>query len=86
MMNLSRTFTAEVADSLFENFKNEDKIKKSFKYMQLSHNTVMRHIESISQNVNNQLLKDTKQSVSFSLQLNKYKMSMTLLNCRFLSE
>lgn len=61
----------EVSDTLFVNFKNKNEIKKAIKDLQLSRNTVMRRIEMMSKNVNEQLQEDFDRCVSFSLQLDE---------------
>ncbi|XP_047020709.1 general transcription factor II-I repeat domain-containing protein 2A-like isoform X2 [Helicoverpa zea] len=61
----------EVSDSLFVNFKNKNEIKKAVHGLQLSRNTVMRRIETISKNLNEQLQKDIDLCVAFSLQFDE---------------
>ncbi|RVE42541.1 hypothetical protein evm_012821 [Chilo suppressalis] len=61
----------EVSDSLFVNFKNKIEIKKAVHGLQLSRNTVMRRIEIISKNLNEQLQKDITRCVAFSLQFDE---------------
>lgn len=60
-----------VSDSLFVNFKNKNEINKAFHGLQLSRNTVMRRIEMISKDINEQLHKDIVRCVAFSLQLDE---------------
>lgn len=61
----------EVSDSLFVNFKNKNEIKKAIHGLQLSRNTVMRRIETMSENINEQLQRDIVRCVAFSLQLDE---------------
>lgn len=61
----------EIADPLFENFKNKGEIKKAILDLQLSRNTVMRRIEKSSQNVTEQLQIDIDRCVTFSLQIDE---------------
>ncbi|KAL0803215.1 hypothetical protein ABMA28_017316 [Loxostege sticticalis] len=61
----------EVSDSLFVNFKNKNEIKKAVRGLQLSRNTVMRRIETVSKNLNEQLQKDIVLCVAFSLQFDE---------------
>jgi len=61
----------EIADPLFENFKNRGEIKKAILDLQLSRNTVMRRIEKSSQNVTEQLKIDIDRCVTFSLQIDE---------------
>lgn len=61
----------DVSDSLFINFKNKIEIKKAIRDLQLSRNTVMRRIEMMSKNVDEQLQRDLVQCVAFSLQLDE---------------
>ncbi|CAK1582867.1 unnamed protein product [Parnassius mnemosyne] len=61
----------EVSDSLFVNFQNKNEIKKAVHGLQLSRNTVMRRIEIINKNLNEQLQKDIALCVAFSLQFDE---------------
>lgn len=60
-----------MSDSLFVNFKNKKEIKKAVHGLQLSRNTVMRRIETISKNLNEQLQKYIVLCVAFSLQFDE---------------
>ena len=61
----------ECADSLFSEFKNKEEIKKQISYLQLSHQTVAKRVESMSGNILEQLLTDLKNASGFSLALDE---------------
>lgn len=66
-----KSILEEIADPLFENFKNKGEIKKAILDLQLSRNTVMRRIEKSSQNVTEHLQIDIDRCVTFSLQVDE---------------
>ena len=61
----------EIADNLFDEFKNKKEIKATIQDLQLSRKTVTRRVEDISANLEQQLQKDTTDCVAFSLQLDE---------------
>lgn len=61
----------EIADNLFEGFKNKKEITAAIQNLQLSRNTVVRRMEKMCKNISEQLLKDVSDCVAFSLQLDE---------------
>jgi hypothetical protein len=61
----------EIADNLFEGFKNKKEIIATIQDLQVSRNTVVRQIEKMCGNITEQLLKDISNCVAFSLQLDE---------------
>ncbi|KAJ7324569.1 hypothetical protein JRQ81_017589 [Phrynocephalus forsythii] len=57
----------ETTDNLFEGFKNTKEIIGPILDVQLSRNSIMRRIEKMSQDTNEQLFKDVSNGVAFSL-------------------
>ena len=61
----------EVADSLFQDFKNKPEILSSIKALQLSRSTVTRCCEVMAEDLTQQLWKDIGDCKCFSLQLDE---------------
>ena len=61
----------EIADSLFGNFKNKDKIMSAIKDLQFSRSTVTRRFEGMEENLAAQLERDIDRCECFSLQFDE---------------
>jgi len=59
----------ESADSLFAEFKNKDDIKKQIDNLQLSHQTIARRVQMISNDIHEQFLFELNNASGFSLSL-----------------